>query len=80
MIIRTALRSRYKSRLTLQQLRSSPLYAPQLHAAPSPDAHNNESQLAKLKEVTAKLQAALDDGRAPTLEQVVGILRSVQYK
>ena len=74
------LRVRYKSRLTLEQLRSSPLYAPQLHAAPSPGTHNNESQLTKLKEVTAKLQAALDGGRAPTLEQVVGMLHSVQYQ
>ena len=70
---------RYRSGLTLEQLRTSTLYAPRLHDASKSDGKDSDSELAVLREFAASVAKALDEGREPSIQQLVERLRAAGY-
>jgi hypothetical protein len=76
----------YRTGLTLEQLRTSTLFAPRLHAQSlphGPDANTEAAavveELRKLQAFAANVQSSLEEGRAPGFDQVVSMLQSVGY-
>lgn len=73
----------YRSGLTLEQLRTSTLYAPRLHARPlhnSSESSGKDAELAVLREFAASVDKAVQEGRAPSIAQLVERLRAAGYK
>lgn len=72
----------YRSGLTLEQLRTSTLYAPRLQARPRHYVRRsagNGSELEVLRDFAASVAKAVDEGRTPSIEQLVERLRAAGY-
>ena len=69
----------YRSGLTLEQLRSSTLYAPRLHARPrtqTSDLPGKDEELGVLREFAASVARAVDEGYTPSIAQLVESLNA----